>query len=192
MQRIRISRYGATMIGRAGENRAVTVVFDCIDELRALYGPGTVQLIVQRSGDAAPYPAVVEADGHEARWIVGSADTASAGEGKCELQYYAADGALAKSMVFRTVVAPALGEPTETPPEPWEDWVETVLAAGSAAETSAENAEISAQAAQAAAESMSFVSFDFSSDGELLAHNSERLGTADFELTDEGNLEVTI
>ena len=158
MKRINISKYVVTTIGRVGENRAVTIVFDCITELRELYGPGTVQLIAQRSGDAEPYPVVIETDEAEVRWIVTNADTAVAGEGKCELQYYAADSTLAKSMTFRTKVAPALGEPSEEPPEPWEDWVQRVLVAGSVAEEAAEEAAESANDAETTAEIVKSVS----------------------------------
>lgn len=72
---------------------------------------------------------------------------------------------------------------------------ESAETAQSAAETAAQDAESaanSAEAAQAAAESMSYVSFDFSADGDLLLHNSEQLGTSNFALTESGNLEVTI
>ena len=67
--------------------------------------------------------------------------------------------------------------------------------AQSAAETAAQGAASaanSAEAAQAAAESMSYVSFECSADGDLLLHNSEQLGTSNFALTESGNLEVKL
>lgn len=129
MQTVKASLYVPTLIGRRGENRAVTVVFDCIGEWRKSYGPGTVQLIAQRSGDDAPYPVTIETDETSARWVVTAADTAFIGLGECELQYFAAGETLVKSVTYQTKVAAALGTPSEAPPEPWEDWVEDVLTA---------------------------------------------------------------
>lgn len=65
----------------------------------------------------------------------------------------------------------------------------------SAAEDSAESArksEISAKAAQAAVNQMNYVTFELNREGDLIMNNSERLGTTNFSLNDEGDLEVEI
>lgn len=127
-------------LGREGENLARQVVFD-IYEWQEIYGDGTVQLLAQRMGDAAPYPCAIEMDGNHAVWTITSADTARPGKyGKCELSYFVGE-TLVKSETFVTIVLDALGEPTEEPPEPYQAWVDKVLAAGTDAEAAADRAE---------------------------------------------------
>lgn len=126
-------------LGKQGENLARKIQFD-ISRWISTFGPGTVQLLHQRSGDEAPYPVAVEQDGTLAIWKVSSADTASAGTGRTELQYYVGD-ALAKSETWMTKVLPALGDASETPPEAQQGWVDQVLQAGAAAVESADRAE---------------------------------------------------
>lgn len=83
-------------------------------------------------------------------------------------------------------------EPSEAAREHSADMFDQIVEIGQQAAQDAQDAAESAEAAQAAAESMSYVSFDFSADGDLLLHNSELLGTSNFALNDNGNLEVTI
>lgn len=130
-------------IGREGENNARRVVFD-LSDWRRIYGEGTAQLIVQRQGETAPYPAALTVDGDTAAWVITAADTAVCGDwGKAELRYMVGD-TLAKSETWRTVVFDALGEPSETPPEPHRAWVDQVLEAGSTALDAAKRAEAAA------------------------------------------------
>lgn len=129
-------------LGKQGENLARKIQFD-ISRWISTFGPGTVQLLHQRSGDEAPYPVAVEQDGTLAIWKVSSADTASAGTGRTELQYYVGD-TLAKSETWMTKVFPALGPAAETPPDPYQSWVDRVLQAGAAAVEAAEKAETAA------------------------------------------------
>ena len=120
-------RHGSILpLGKQGENMARKIQFD-ISRWIGTFGPGTVQLLHQRSGDDAPYPVAVEKDGTQAIWTVTSADTAAAGTGRAELQYYVGD-ALAKSETWMTKVLPALGDASETPPEAQQGWVDQVLA----------------------------------------------------------------
>ena len=114
------------LLGKQGENLARKIQFD-ISRWIGTFGPGTVQLLHQRSGDDAPYPVAVEKDGTQAIWAVTNADTAAAGTGRAELQYYVGD-ALAKSETWMTKVLPALGDASETPPEAQQGWVDQVLA----------------------------------------------------------------
>ena len=125
-------------LGKQGENLARKIQFD-ISRWISSFGPGTVQLLHQRSGDEAPYPVAVEQEGNLAVWTVTNADTASAGTGRAELQYYVGD-ALAKSETWMTKVLAALGPAGETPPEAQQGWVDQVLQAGTVATEAAEKA----------------------------------------------------
>lgn len=208
-------------IGRLGENEATKTLFP-VEEWVESYGEGVFSLLVQRNGDANPYPAVVDVEEFDGKthvaWIVTDADVARVGRGKCEL-IYTVGGVVAKSEIYVTITGEALSSAGD-PPEPWEDWVARVIAAGAQAEiaadsasesatsaaesaeiavgkateagASAENADTSARAAQDAANSMSFVSFDIDPDGSLYVNRSERLGTTAFILNDDGELEVSI
>ena len=102
-------------LGKQGENLARKIQFD-VSRWISTFGPGTVQLLHQRSGDEAPYPVAVYREGNFAVWTVTDADTAAPGTGHAELQYYVGD-ALAKSETWMTKVFPALGDAGETPPE---------------------------------------------------------------------------
>ena len=113
-------------LGKQGENLARKIQFD-ISRWIGTLGPGTVQLLHQRRGDEAPYPVAVEQEGNLAVWTVTNADTAAAGTGRAELQYYVGD-ALAKSETWMTKVLAALGDASETPPEAQQGWVDQVLA----------------------------------------------------------------
>lgn len=113
-------------LGKQGENLVRQIQFD-LSRWISNFGPGTVQLLHQRNGDEAPYPVAVEQAGNLAVWTVTSADTAAAGTGRAELQYYVGD-ALAKSETWMTKVLPALGDASETPPEAQQGWVDQVLA----------------------------------------------------------------
>lgn len=113
-------------LGKQGENLVRQIHFD-LSRWISNFGPGTVQLLHQRSGDETPYPVAVEQAGNLAVWTVTSADTSSAGTGRAELQYYVGD-ALAKSETWMTKVLPALGPASETPPEAQQGWVDQVLA----------------------------------------------------------------
>lgn len=126
-------------LGKQGENLARKIQFD-ISRWISTFGPGTVQLLHQRSGDEAPYPVAVEREGNLAVWTVTNADTAAPGTGHTELQYYVGD-ALAKSETWMTKVLASLGDASETPPEAQQGWVDQVLQAGAEAAEAAERAE---------------------------------------------------
>ena len=127
------------LLGKQGENFAKQIQFD-LSRWISNFGPGTVQLLHQRNGDEAPYPVAVEQEGDCAVWTVTSADTAAAGTGRAELQYYVGD-ALAKSETWMTKALPALGPASETPPEAQQGWVDQVLQAGTVATEAADRAE---------------------------------------------------
>ena len=127
-------------LGRKGENRARTILFD-ISQWRKLYGDGVVALLHQRAGDAAPYPCDIETDGNTVAWAITASDTAVASQyGKYELQYRVNDQ-LAKSATGAASVYESLGESVAEPPEPQQGWVDKVLQAGADAEAAANRAE---------------------------------------------------
>ena len=112
------------ILGRQGEDKAVRVVWPgIVSEWSSLYGDGSFQLSVRRFGDENAYPVVVEVNGDDIRFTVTSAETAIAGSGKCELTYIA-NGTIAKSATWETVVLNSLtGQtPSEPPKEPAKSW----------------------------------------------------------------------
>lgn len=112
------------ILGRQGEDKAVRVVWPgIVSDWSSLYGDGSFQLSVRRFGDENAYPVVVEVSGDDIRFTVTSAETAIAGNGKCELTYIA-NGTIAKSATWETVVINSLtGQaPSEPPEEPAKSW----------------------------------------------------------------------
>ena len=94
-------------LGRRGENQARKVVFDVLGKWREGYGEGVASLIVQRSGDAQPYPVTVTEDDGALVWLVSSVDTSVAGEGAAELRYTVGD-TIVKSQIYKTRVRETL------------------------------------------------------------------------------------
>ena len=112
------------ILGRQGEDKAVRVVWPgIVSDWSSLYGDGSFQLSVMRFGDENAYPVAVEVNGDDIRFTVTSAETAIAGNGKCELTYIA-NGTIAKSATWETVVLNSLtGQtPSEPPEEPAKSW----------------------------------------------------------------------
>lgn len=121
-------------LGRRGENRARKVVFDVLGKWREGYGEGVASLIVQRNGDAHPYPVTLTEEDGALVWLVSSADTAVAGEGAAELRYTVGD-TVVKSQIYKTRVRETLEDSGETPPPGYQSWVDEVLQAAADAET---------------------------------------------------------
>lgn len=121
-------------LGRRGENQARKVVFDVLRKWREGYGEGVASLIVQRNGDAQPYPVTLTEEDGALVWLVSSADTAVAGEGAAELRYTVGD-VIVKSQIYKTRVRDTLGDSGETPPPGYQSWVDEVLQAAADAET---------------------------------------------------------
>lgn len=121
-------------LGRRGENQARKVVFDVLGKWREAYGDGVASLIVQRNGDAQPYPVTVTEDDGALVWLVSSVDTAVAGEGAAELRYTVGD-TIVKSQIYKTRVRETLEDSGETPPPAYQSWVDEVLQAAADAET---------------------------------------------------------
>ena len=116
------------ILGRQGEDKAVRVVWPgIVSDWSSLYGDGSFQLSVRRFGEENTYPVVVEVSGDDIRFTVTSAETAIAGSGKCELTYIA-NGTIAKSATWETVVLNSLtGQtPSEPPEEPAKSWFTSI------------------------------------------------------------------
>ena len=96
MMEVMASQMSAILLGHSGENGAVRVAFDLTSFQKAFPG-GQPLLLVRRYADTTAYPAPLTVEEQTAYWTVGAADTARAGYGQCELQWYLEDGTLAKS-----------------------------------------------------------------------------------------------
>lgn len=121
-------------LGRRGENQARKVVFDVLRKWREGYGEGVASLIVQRNGDAQPYPVTLTEEDGVLVWLVSSVDTAVAGEGAAELRYTVGN-TVVKSQIYKTRVRETLEDSGETPPPAYQSWVDEVLQAAADAET---------------------------------------------------------
>lgn len=122
-------------LGRQGENKARRVTFDIAGKWRETYGTGgSFSLIVQREGDASPYPVALSEENGLLVWLVESADTAKSGEGKAELRYTLGD-LIAKSQTYKTRVRAAMDGSTADPPEAYQSWVDEVLTAAAGVES---------------------------------------------------------
>ena len=150
MEQVKANTLSTIPLGRQGENLARQILFD-VSGWESEYGPGSVELIAQRPGDETPYPVVTTRGGDSVVWSVTAADTLYPGDsGRCELRYYVGE-TLAKSRIWGTYVASAMGTPSETaPPEPEKGWVDKVLEAGTSAKEAAERAEEAAKQAESA------------------------------------------
>ena len=147
-------------IGRRGETGVLYVDFD-VSALVAAYGDGTAVVLHKRPHDSDPYPVTVTRSGNIVSWEVADADTEHKGYGEAELFWYVG-AALAKSVVYKTLVLRDIGESITDPPDLYETWVETLTGLGAetlanaqaaeAAQSAAETAQAAAEAAQTAAE----------------------------------------
>jgi hypothetical protein len=137
------------VLGRRGETEATQIIFD-VSSLVSAYGDGSAVLMVKRPTDTDAYPAVIERVDDTVVWTITTTETEHKGSGKCELFWYIGE-ALAKSIVFRTVVMEDIGAVVSDPPDPYESWVDSLTALGAEAQEYARQASISADDAEAAA-----------------------------------------
>ena len=114
-------------IGRKGENLARTVDFsDIIAEIKNDYGDGgKVVVLVKRPGENEPYPAASVDDSDGLTWQPTETDTAIAGRGRAEVDYYI-DDVLVKSVLFTTYINDSIGVSGDTP-EPGYDYMKQLL-----------------------------------------------------------------
>lgn len=111
------------VLGRQGENEVVTVQFD-VTGWAEEYGVGEFLLFNERSKDTAAYPCTATQTGERLDWVIESADVYYSGYGRVQLTYIV-NNAVAKSVIYYTVVLPSLDSgdmPTPTP-----EWIQDVL-----------------------------------------------------------------
>ena len=137
-------------LGRRGENEVTQLVVDFSSWVEE-FGAGVITLLAMRSQDTSAYPVVLSLDGNTATWNVTSTDTAYKGSGRAEYIYTVGEQ-IAKSVVFNTVVMQDIGEPSETPPDPYEDWLERLTELGAETQANAEAAQQSAEDAEQSAQ----------------------------------------
>ena len=125
MMEVMASQMSAILLGHSGENGAVRVAFDLTAFQKAFPG-GQPLLLVRRYADTTAYPAPLTVEGQTAYWAVGAADTARAGYGQCELQWYLEDGTLAKSDLFDFLVLGTLKTDAAPPDAPSRRWFEAI------------------------------------------------------------------
>ena len=111
-------------VGYERENDARGVAFD-YSAWTEQYGDGVLQLLVQRPGDADPYPVVLTAgeDG-TAVWSPSATDTAAKGWVEIQL-IFMVGSVVAKTAVLQALVDRSLTAGS-TPPDPYETWLETL------------------------------------------------------------------
>lgn len=125
MMEVMASQMNAILLGHSGENGAVRVAFDLTAFQKAFPG-GQPLLLVRRYADTTAYPAPLTVEEQTAYWTVGAADTARAGYGQCELQWYLEDGSLAKSDLFDFLVLGTLKTDAAPPDAPSRRWFEAI------------------------------------------------------------------
>lgn len=152
--RVIVAVAGNIFLGKRGENLATQVRFPVVQEWTELFGSGTYQLLNRRPTEDTIYPCVTTVNNNDVCWDITGSETANIGNGECELRYYVTDEddnqILAKSIIFTTLITPALAAIDPEPPEPWQTWVDEVLEAANTVEQSVTDAQ---QAATDAAES---------------------------------------
>lgn len=136
------------VIGRRGENAVTQVIFDYASWANE-FGDGVCTLLVKRSADENAYPVALTYDGDTATWLVTLTDTAYKGAGLAEFTY-TVDEQIAKSAVFGIKVLADIGEPTETPPDPYETWLDTLTELEAATLQNAQDAQDAASDAASA------------------------------------------
>ena len=149
-------------IGRQGEHDARKVWFD-LTWLIENFGDGEAVLVHQRTEDGAPYICQTTREENRLIWVIDEIDTAYEGFGKAEIRW-TVDGALAKTVIYKTSVLKSLTGDTVIP-DPYESWYDRMMeqigdnqeyaqqaaAAAQAAGASADRAEQAAEAIESAA-----------------------------------------
>lgn len=136
-------------LGKRGENLATEIHFDFSAWSEEFGSTGFVELNVKRKGDESAYPVTVTIDGTVAIWTVTATDTDVAGLGEAEFLYRVGE-TVVKSVVFGTAVEQDIGQPSETPPDPYETWLDTLTDLAADTRESAQRAETAEEAAEAA------------------------------------------
>lgn len=136
-------------IGRQGEHDARQVWFD-LNWLVENFGEGAAVLVHQRTNDEAPYICQTTQENNRLIWVIDEIDTAYEGFGKAEIRW-TVDGALAKTVIYKTSVLKSLTGDTVIP-APYESWYDRMMEQIGDNQEYARQAAAAAQAAEQAAE----------------------------------------
>lgn len=126
MNEFKATHLAPIKLGHTGENEAVRVTFSLVPFKEEFPG-GRPALLVKPPKGGNAYPVALTSEGDTAYWTITAADTAVAGFGQCELQWYAGD-TLAKSDKFDFWVVQALEAGAEPPDEPSKRWFDAIQA----------------------------------------------------------------
>lgn len=206
-------------IGRQGETDVVTVQFPT-EGWSELYGNGSFELLHKRCKDVAPYPCSITVADGMVNWVIGSADTQYVGRGVAQLVYVVdgaiAKSVIYATSTLRSVDG---GSCAPEPWQSWVDEVLAAGAAATEGaeytnqraldaeawavgqragedvdeddETFHNNSKYYAERAEQVAVGNGYAYLWIEDDGELyLARTSNILEELDFELTEDGDLEV--
>lgn len=145
-------------LGQAGDNLARAVVMDLTPWVEE-YGTGSALVRVNRPDGTVYEAAQVTFAAPTLTMAITNVETAYAGQGTIEVQYFVGD-VLVKSTQIGTLVGEAL-EPTGDAPDPYQSWLDALTAL--AAQVSAD-----AQRAEDAVASMLTAQFSINSDGHVI------------------------
>ncbi len=163
-------------LGRRGETGVTEVVFDLSAWLEE-FGAGTAALYVRRPDDAAAYPVALTIEDGSAVWAVSNTDTNVKGYGAAEL-VLSSDGVVKKSAVWPIYVGCDIGQPTGSPPDPYESWLETLTALGAQAQEDAQAAADSAADASSSASDAADSAEDAEESAQAAAASAEQAAAA--------------
>ena len=125
-------------LGVQGEHLTQTFGFDTTLWQKE-HGAGSMQLLVQRPGDAEPYQATLRQEQGLTVWDVTRTDTAIVGICALQLLYFV-EGKVAKSRCFTGSVRHSLGEPSAEVPPAQQSFAEKVAQDAGRAENAANHA----------------------------------------------------
>ena len=114
------------LVARARTLRALFDFSDIIAEIKKEYGDGgKIVVLIKRPNEDVPYPAAEVDDSDGLTWTPTETDTAIAGRGRAEVDYYI-DDVLVKSVLFSTYTNDSIGVSGDTP-EPGYDYMKQLL-----------------------------------------------------------------
>lgn len=145
-----ISEYSFLEFGERGENAVTEVILDFAAWVEE-FGEGIVNLYVKRGGDTSAYPVPLFIDGTVATWLVSETDTYKKGRGEAEYVYVVGEK-IEKTAVFGFYVNRDIGQPSTTPPSPYETWMDSLMELSNTTLKNAQDAENSAEKAETAAQ----------------------------------------
>lgn len=118
----------STVIGFGGENGVTEVVCD-FSAWASEFGEGDISLVIRRSMDIDPYPAVLTVDGTTAVWVITDIETSYKGTGEAQWIYTVGEQ-VKKSAVFGFCVNRSLNSPTIETPDAIRTWFDDLVALG--------------------------------------------------------------